>query len=45
MTSAPLRIALLADGASDRALLPIIRWTLTQIDPAVELAQPGFRAR
>lgn len=40
-----LRLALLADGASDRALLPIIRWTLQQADPTLELAQPGFRIR
>jgi hypothetical protein len=45
MTSRILRIALLADGSSDRALLPIIEWTLRQHRPGLEIAQPGFRAR
>jgi hypothetical protein len=45
MTRAPLRIALLADGRSDRALLHVIRWVLRAADPEVVLAQSGFRPR
>jgi len=40
-----LRFALLADGPRDRALLSIIRWVLLQLVPALELPEPGFRAR
>lgn len=40
-----LRLALLADGSSDRALLPIIRWVVTQAAPEIEFLQPGFRVR
>lgn len=40
-----LRFALLADGSSDRALLPILQWVLLAAAPHLELATPGFRAR
>ncbi len=40
-----MRLALLADGSSDRALLPIIRWVVAQADPEIEILQPGFRVR
>lgn len=40
-----LRIALLADGSSDRALLPILQWVLLDAAPTLELATPGFCAR
>jgi hypothetical protein len=45
MTSKVLRIALLADGRSDRALLPILVWLLRQCDPTLAIAEPGYRAR
>jgi len=40
-----LRFALLADGSSDRALLPILQWVLLAAAPHLELATPGFHAR
>jgi hypothetical protein len=45
MTRCVLGYALLADGPSDRALLPIITWLLSQQAPQVDLAAPGFLAR
>lgn len=45
MNARVLRIALLADGRSDRALLPILTWLLRQQAPGIELAEPGFRDR
>ena len=45
MTQRVLRIALLADGSSDSALLAVISWTLSQLSQGVLLAAPGFRAR
>lgn len=41
----PLQYALLADGSSDKALLPIIRWTLRDLWPSGEFAQPDFFPR
>jgi len=41
----PLSYALLADGTSDRALLPIILWTLQDLWPDGEFAAPDFFAR
>ena len=43
--NAPLSYALLADGTSDRALLPIILWTLQDLWPDGEIAAPDFFAR
>jgi hypothetical protein len=40
-----VRIALLADGRGDRALLPILSWLVRQHAPEIELPEPGFRAR
>lgn len=37
--------ALLGDGASDRVLIPIIRWAIRQLDPNVVLAPPLFKQR
>lgn len=45
MNSEVLRFALLADGSSDRALLPILQWVLLAAAPHLELANAGFRAR
>lgn len=45
MNDSVLRVALLADGRSDRALLPILTWVLRQQAPGIELAEPGFRNR
>jgi hypothetical protein len=45
MTRRLLRFALLADGPSDCALLPIVSWVLLGHQPELELAKPGFRAR
>ena len=45
MTRRLLRFALLADGPSDCALLPIVSWVLLGHGPELELAKPGFRAR
>ncbi|MBN1461089.1 MAG: hypothetical protein JXA57_16300 [Armatimonadetes bacterium] len=43
--NALLSYALLADGTSDRALLPIILWTLQEVWPDGEFAAPVFFAR
>ena len=45
MTGRVLRFALLADGSSDGALLPVITWMINQTSPDLELPDPGFRAR
>ena len=41
----PFLFALLADGSSDRVLIPIIRWSIGQLDPQVVLAPPHFKHR
>lgn len=41
----PLRYALVADGPSDRALLPILSWTLRQRRPPLTFAQPEVVVR
>lgn len=43
--NAPLSYALLADGTSDRALLPIILWTLQDLWPEGEFVAPDFLPR
>lgn len=40
-----LRYALLADGSSDRALLPVIGWVLDQHAADLDYPEPGFRPR
>lgn len=42
MTSGELTYTLLSDGSSDRALMPIIEWTINQLQP--ELLVQGVRA-
>jgi hypothetical protein len=37
--------ALLADGTSDRVLIPVIRWCIRQLDPDVVLLPPHFKHR
>lgn len=41
----PLRYALLADGSSDRVLLPLLAWALRQQRPLLAFAQPEVVAR
>ncbi|MBU1242112.1 hypothetical protein KKD52_06360 [Myxococcota bacterium] len=37
-----LQTALLADGTSDKALIPILRWTLRDLRPEGEFSDPQF---
>lgn len=37
--------SLIADGGTDRALEPIIRWAIGRLDPTVEVLDPEFRKR
>lgn len=41
----PLRFVLLADGSSDRALLPILRWSTFELAPDVKFFGPEFVVR
>lgn len=41
----PLRLALLADGKGDRALLPILTWALKSVAPAARFFEPDFEVR
>jgi len=36
---------LIADGGTDRALIPIIDWTIRNIDPEVDILEPDFLKR
>lgn len=40
-----LRVALLADGAGDRALLPILTWALRTLAPETRFFEPEFEVR
>ncbi len=40
-----LSLALLADGASDRALLPILLWALRELAPGTRFFEPEFEVR
>lgn len=40
-----LTYEVIADGGTDRALVPIIEWAIHRLDPQVELLQPIFRKR
>ena len=40
-----LHTALPADGTSDKALIPILRWTLRDLRPDGEFALPQFISR
>lgn len=37
--------ALVADGGTDRMLVPIIQWAIHRLDPEVEILEPEFRKR
>lgn len=37
--------SVLADGGTDRMLVPIIQWAIHQLDPTVEILEPQFRKR
>ena len=43
--SRQLTYAIVADGTTDRLLVPIIQWAIHQIDPEVEILEPEFRRR
>lgn len=38
-------LALLADGSSDRALLPILTWLVRELAPTATFAEPSFTVR
>jgi hypothetical protein len=40
-----VRVALVADGSSDRTLIPVIRWTLSQCAGRAQMGQPAFYNR
>ena len=40
-----LAYAVVADGGTDRLLVPIIQWAVHRLDPAVEILEPEFRKR
>ena len=37
--------AVVADGGTDRLLVPIIQWAVHRLDPGVEILEPEFRKR
>lgn len=43
--SRQLTYAVVADGSSDRLLVPIIQWAIHRLDPEVEILEPEFRRR
>ena len=40
-----LAYAVVADGVTDRLLVPIIQWAVHRLDPGVEILEPEFRTR
>ena len=40
-----LAYAVVADGGTDRLLVPIIQWAVHRLDPGVEILEPEFRKR
>ena len=40
-----LAYAVVADGGTDRLLVPIIQWAVHRLDPGVEIVEPEFRKR
>ena len=40
-----LAYAVVADGGTDRLLVPIIQWAIHRLDPGVEILEPEFRKR
>ena len=43
--SRQLTWAIVADGGTDRLLVPIVRWAIHRLDPEVEILEPEFRKR
>lgn len=43
--SRQLTYAVVADGTTDRLLVPIIEWAIHRLDPEVEILEPEFRRR
>lgn len=43
--SRQLAYAVVADGGTDRLLVPIIQWAVHRLDPGVEILEPEFRKR
>ena len=37
--------SIVADGGTDRMLIPIIEWAIHRLDPEVEILEPEFRKR
>ncbi|MCY4505436.1 MAG: hypothetical protein OXG35_00530 [Acidobacteria bacterium] len=43
--SRQLTWSVVADGGTDRLLVPIIQWAIHRLDPVVEILEPEFRKR
>ena len=43
--SRQLTFSVVADGGTDRVLVPIIEWAIHRLDPQVEILEPGFSKR
>jgi hypothetical protein len=43
--SRQITYSVVADGGTDRALIPIIQWSIHRLDPDVEILEPEFRKR
>ena len=43
--SRQLAYAVVADGGTDRLLVPIIQWAVHRLDPGVDILEPEFRKR
>ena len=43
--SRQLSYLLVADGGTDRALVPILEWAIHRLDPEVDILEPEFRKR
>lgn len=43
--SRQLTYLLIADGGTDRALVPIVEWAIHRLDPNVDILEPEFRKR
>ncbi|MBX3275358.1 MAG: hypothetical protein KF729_34145 [Sandaracinaceae bacterium] len=40
-----ITFSVVADGGTDRALLPVLTWAIHRLDPDVEILEPGFVKR
>ena len=43
--SRQLTFSVVADGGTDRLLVPIIQWAIHRLDPQVEILEPEFSKR